>query len=501
MRIRMPKWRDVSLPAGAVPANWPILVGIGISVVLLVGLLMTGEEPIIQPDPLDVAPEPIEPGDVEVRDPRRVEQMTGDVEQLVRDLRNRQDRAADQQAAQLDAEERAAAVEQRARAARLAQAREYVAQLRAQRAQPELPSSTVDSIDRVARTSGEADLLETLRLEDINRQVAAFRAPFVVSSARGIGERQHDLAAGAVPPPPRPAPVPAFPGGVVGDLPAAGVPGSAAAGVPAPAGVGLPVDTTVVAPAGLGDPQAQFPGAPGPGQSVFDDPVPPAPSGAFAPRAPPAAVPSGYELGPSAGDPAAFPSGVVVTPIDAGGDRVFEGTMIPAVLQTQLDGEFSGPLSAQVTRHLYSPDRQRVLIPRGTIALGTSSGVQDLWQGRLAIGFHRLIFPDGRWVSMEFAGMSGLGETSLHDQVNRHYIQLFGVAGGIGALAGFSQSGSQTGGFRSAASEQMASTALQIVSQFLNRMPEVTIRAGHRVNIRLMQDLVIPHHPRMPVEP
>jgi type IV secretion system protein VirB10 len=183
---------------------------------------------------------------------------------------------------------------------------------------------------------------------------------------------------------------------------------------------------------------------------------------------------------------------VVVTPHDGRDYRLYEGTMLPAVLQTQLDGTFSGPLSAQVTRHVYSADRQRVLIPRGTIALGTSEGVQDLWQGRLAIGFHRLIFPDGRWVRMEFAGMNGLGETSLRDQVNRHYLQMFAAAGGVGLLAGFAQSGGQQGQFRSAASEQMANTSLQIVSQFLNRLPEVTIRAGHRVNIRLMDDLVVP---------
>ena len=476
MRFRMPSVRDVRLPSGAVPANWPLLLAIGLSVMLLVGLVLTGEDPIMEPDPLDLPPREVE--EVQVRDPRRVEAM-GDVESLVRDLQQREQRAVTREEAEDTAQRRAAQAEQRARAARLARARRYVQELRERRAQPE-STSAVEPIDRVARTSGEADLLETLRLEDITRQVEAFRAPFVVSSARGIGERQHEVLPPAFVPPFR-ASAPAFP-------PPPAVAPAAEAVPPVPAGL-------AAAPAA---PQA----------SVFDDPaavvgVGAGPSSRFVSGSPVAAGGgSAFDLGPPAdaglGD---LPSGVVVTPTDFGGDRLFEGTMLPAVLQTQLDGQFSGPLSAQITRPVYSADRQRVLVPRGTIALGSSSGVQDLWQGRLAIGFHRLIFPDGRWVTMEFAGMSGLGETSLADQVDRHYLQLFGVAGAIGALAGFSQSGSQSGGFRSAASEQMASTSLQVVSQFLNRLPDVTIRAGHRVNIRLMQDLIIPRQPAARVVP
>ena len=485
--MKIPLFKDVRLPAGAIPSNWPLLVGLVLSVFVLVGLLITGEDVPLVVDPLDVGR--ADPGEVEAVDPRS---LVGSDEIDAEAARRRAEEAEleRRRRAEADRIRREASEEARARAAQLARAEEQLSALRARQMQSEQAPERETPMDLLARTSDEADLLETLRLEDIARRAEALRSPMVVSSARGIGERQHQLRTPVVAALQRPASGGLQPG--FGSPPA--VPAAAASPDPARLGPQAfpPPSAAVVPPAQQGPPG---------GGSFYDpDPAPPwsgqggQPAGGG--RVPAPGGPSGpgtFSAGPRAdgGTGGVGPTGVVVTPNDGRDYRLYEGTMLPAVLQTQLDGTFSGPLSAQVTRHVYSADRQRVLVPRGTVALGVSEGVQDLWQGRLAIGFHRLIFPDGRWVRMEFAGMNGLGETSLRDQVNRHYLQMFGAAGAVGVLAGFAQAGGQ-GQFRSAASEQMANTSMQIVSQFLNRLPEVTIRAGHRVNIRLMEDLVVP---------
>ena len=485
--MKIPLFKDVRLPAGAIPSNWPLLVGLVLSVFVLVGLLITGEDVPLVVDPLDVGP--ADPGEVEAVDPRS---LVGSDEIDAEAARRRAEEAEleRRRRAEADRIRREASEEARARAAQLARAEEQLSALRARQMQSEQAPERETPMDLLARTSDEADLLETLRLEDIARRAEALRSPMVVSSARGIGERQHQLRTPVVAALQRPASGGLQPG--FGSPPA--VPAAAASPDPARLGPQAfpPPSAAVVPPAQQGPPG---------GGSFYDpDPAPPwsgqggQPAGGG--RVPAPGGPSGpgtFSAGPRAdgGTGGVGPTGVVVTPNDGRDYRLYEGTMLPAVLQTQLDGTFSGPLSAQVTRHVYSADRQRVLVPRGTVALGVSEGVQDLWQGRLAIGFHRLIFPDGRWVRMEFAGMNGLGETSLRDQVNRHYLQMFGAAGAVGVLAGFAQAGGQ-GQFRSAVSEQMANTSMQIVSQFLNRLPEVTIRAGHRVNIRLMEDLVVP---------
>ncbi len=482
--MKAPVFRNVRLPAGAVLSNWPIVAGVVLLSGLLLGLLMSGEPVLPEDDPLDIPAPEVGVGEVSPTD-----LPTDDLERRAADAARRQ-AEADRRARAAGARERLeAAARARERAGELARARQRLAELRARGGQPGLAPAPPDPMDLVAQSAGEADMVANLRAEEFARQISAYRMPAVVSSARGIGEREHavseappllaaDLARRqgpaappAVPAPAAPAaqPFPAAPfdqgfdpgfgqAGPVVPLPPVG-PDSVPADGPA---FGAPAGVPGLAPAGLAPAGLGVPGA--------------AP-GVGAPQAPAPEHPE---------------AGVVMFPDDGAAYRLYEGTLIPAVLQTQLDGEFPGDVSALVSRHVYSADRRRVLVPRGTVALGSTSGVQNVWQGRLAVAFHRLIFPDGSWVRLTFRGLNGLGEGSLKDQVDRHYLQLFGVAGGIGLLAGFSQGTSGGTGFRSAASEQIAAMALNIVSQFLNRLPTVTIRAGHRLNIRLMSDLVVP---------
>ena len=47
--------------------------------------------------------------------------------------------------------------------------------------------------DNLAETSSEAEMREAIRMEELQRQNQAFRAPMVASSARGIGQEAHAL--------------------------------------------------------------------------------------------------------------------------------------------------------------------------------------------------------------------------------------------------------------------------------------------------------------------
>ena len=118
-----------------------------------------------------------------------------------------------------------------------------------------------------------------------------------------------------------------------------------------------------------------------------------------------------------------------------GWERVYEGSFIEAVLVNQLNGDFPGPVLASVAVPFYSADRQRIVIPRGARLIGSASAVAGQDQERLAVGFHRLIFPDGRWVSLEFRGLNQIGEGALKDQVNRHYVSMFASVGAVGIMS------------------------------------------------------------------
>ena len=208
------------------------------------------------------------------------------------------------------------------------------------------------------------------------------------------------------------------------------------------------------------------------------------------------------KFAPGAGGPAAAtglpasgtsePARLVRPDDPPGWERIREGTFLEAVLVTQLSGEFPGPVLAMVSVPLYSADRQRVLIPRGARVVGTASAVQNRDQSRLAVAFHRLLLPGGSWIDLRFAGLNQAGESALLDEVNRRYLSTFAAAGAVGALSGLTLAGASPYGLRAGVGQGLGGSATSMLDRYLNRMPEITIRAGHRLRIWLTADVLVP---------
>ncbi len=184
--------------------------------------------------------------------------------------------------------------------------------------------------------------------------------------------------------------------------------------------------------------------------------------------------------------------------------RLFEGAWIEAVLTNRLNATFTGPVNCMVTTRVYSHDRQHILIPQGSRVLGEARRVDQLGQERVAVTFHRIIMPDGYSVSLDqFQGLNQVGETGLKDKVNHHYARIFGASLALGAIAGFSlyntnqgltQSG--TDAYRAGVAQNLGQSATRVLDRFLNILPTVVIREGHRVKIYLSGDLLLPAYDR-----
>lgn len=192
-------------------------------------------------------------------------------------------------------------------------------------------------------------------------------------------------------------------------------------------------------------------------------------------------------------------------PISAAGPlhRVLEGTVIDAVLTNRLDGTSAAPVNCLVTNPLYSHSGSVVLIPAGARVLGLTKPVQNFGETRLAVSFHRLLMPDGRTYRLDqFLGLNQIGDAGLRDRVNQHYLHTFGAAAAVGLISGLSQflggvglaggDGDRTiviaGGVGNATSQ----ATLQVMNRFLNRLPTITIREGHRVKVYLTSDVELP---------
>lgn len=306
--------------------------------------------------------------------------------------------------------------------------------------------------DQQYQTDAEFKLMEQLRLEDIERRRRSLRSGAVVLTHRTARREEEDQ------------------------------PGPDRAGTPAAA----PDPSTAVQDT-LADFQSSLEAI---AQAEGQNSPPEAPASGDPAPAPVAAS------GPNYADPTRTAS-----PADPPGwERIYEGSFLEGVLVTQLSGEFTGPVLAMVSVPFYSADRQRVLVPRGTRAVGIASAVDGPNQTRLAVGFHRLVFPDGRWVELEFRGLDQAGDAALKDKVNRHYLSMFAAVGAVGVLSGLTLRGSHPyaggmAGFRAGAGQAIAQSGMQILSRFLNRYPTITIRAGHRLRIWFTSDVLVPRQP------
>ena len=201
-------------------------------------------------------------------------------------------------------------------------------------------------------------------------------------------------------------------------------------------------------------------------------------------------------------------------PISATGPlhRILEGTIVDTVLTNRLDGNSAGPVNCLVTNAVYSHNGQHVVIPAGARILGETRAVQTFGETRLAVGFHRLLMPDGRTYSLDqFIGLNQIGDAGLRDQVNQHYVSTFGAAAAVGLITGLAQflgtagvgsgDGNRTVIIAGSGVDTAAQATTQVMNRFLNRLPTITIREGHRVKVYLTGDLDLPAYEPSTVQP
>ena len=180
---------------------------------------------------------------------------------------------------------------------------------------------------------------------------------------------------------------------------------------------------------------------------------------------------------------------------------LFEGTILDTALLNRLVGDFAGPVKDMVTNPVYSQDRQHVLIPAGTFLLGDVQKVSGFGQRRLAVRFHRMLMPDGYSVDLDqFQGLDQAGATGLSDQVNNHYLQIFGASIALGVISGAAEatmygSGYNISGpamYEQGVASSLSQSGADVLDRFINILPTITIREGHRIKVYLTQDMLLP---------
>lgn len=184
------------------------------------------------------------------------------------------------------------------------------------------------------------------------------------------------------------------------------------------------------------------------------------------------------------------------------------GSVVPGFTVTGINTDLPGKLVGRVSSDVYdSATGRHVLIPQGSVAVGSYSSLVSNGQNRVLIAWELLTFPDGRSIDLlRQPGVDAAGYAGLADHVDYHWPQLF-LAGGLstavaigGELAegdnsGFGQTEDIAEQLRElvagGASDTTSRIANKIIDRQLDVQPTITVRPGWRFNILITRNLVL----------
>ncbi|MEX3581730.1 MAG: TrbI/VirB10 family protein [Burkholderia sp.] len=185
------------------------------------------------------------------------------------------------------------------------------------------------------------------------------------------------------------------------------------------------------------------------------------------------------------------------------------GSIIPAALIGKVNSDTPGQMEAQVRENVYDTKTGKyLLIPAGTKVIGLYDSQVAYGQERLVVAWNRLIYPDGS--SFNLKGMPGAdmgGEGGLHDEVDNHYVKIFGSAILMSLISagvqlsqpnngnngnGSYQNPTVGGTVAGALGQQLGQTGLAITQKNLQIQPTLKLPVGHKFVIKVTADMVLP---------
>ena len=185
--------------------------------------------------------------------------------------------------------------------------------------------------------------------------------------------------------------------------------------------------------------------------------------------------------------------------------ELFAGSVIPATLLTGINSDLPGTISAEVRQTVYdSRNPDIVLIPQGTRLVGAYSSGVAYGQQRVLVAWKQMIYPNGAMINLK--GMEGTdeqGQAGFADQVDNHYMRIFGSAilmSLLGAGAELSQpqnssalttpTAMQMG--TAAMAQQLDTVGTNLLNKNLNIQPTINIRPGYVFDVLVNRTMILP---------
>ena len=187
--------------------------------------------------------------------------------------------------------------------------------------------------------------------------------------------------------------------------------------------------------------------------------------------------------------------------------EVKAGTVIPAVMLGAINSELAGQILGQVRENVYDSDSgEYLLIPQGTRLVGLYDHHVVYGQERVLVTWKRLLLPNGSSLSLGdgMPGTDALGAQGFHDEVNNHYLRIFGgalllsvISAGVqlSQIPEFGQDfrGPTAGNVLGAAvGQQLGSTSAEFLRRGISVAPTLEVRPGYPFTVMVTQDVIFP---------
>lgn len=198
---------------------------------------------------------------------------------------------------------------------------------------------------------------------------------------------------------------------------------------------------------------------------------------------------------------------------------------IPAVLETSINSQLGGRVTAMVERDVFGRHGSYILIPKGAKLQGYYDPPGSRGDSRLAVIWSRIIRPDGVHIVLKAPSADQMGRSGLVGVVDRRYEERFGLATlvsliDIAATAGAAAAAGNTTvttvgnssiytqdamseALRSSGertSQRLGGIAEQLIQESRDILPRITIAQGTRFSVTPIKDLVLREVPRQRID-
>lgn len=179
--------------------------------------------------------------------------------------------------------------------------------------------------------------------------------------------------------------------------------------------------------------------------------------------------------------------------------KIFQGKVIPAILETAINSDLPGMVRAIVQEDVYSETGEVVLLPKGTRLVGQYNSKVAVGQTRIYIIWSRALTPNNVDISLGSPNTNALGEAGMEGAVDTHFWKIFGnsillsIIGAAASEVGAQNSNSAVGvygnPYQTAVTQGILNSSNVVLQNNMNIQPTIHVNQGSIIKVFVARDL------------